>query len=1107
MTQETVEAKETTKGLSLFRTLIFAFSALAAFSCLSIGALTYYMRATGIRTEQYRLLETLRDEKMATISFWYNERSGDMRVMTKRPDVVELCEAHTKGDNSKAKELLPALEIIQEAYSYEAVFIADSKGAPIVSTERDAYALGSLPKREAYLQRVIKEKRIVLSDVWISKIHEKPARFLFAPIFTPGTTEVVGVFGILVDPTVSIHPQFSKSEYLGETGEILLVNGDGLAQSPLKYREDAMSTLVIRAEPARRGAAGEIGIVADKDYRHEPVMAAYGYISEFNWGIVVKQDMAEINMPVVAMAKNVLSATVAILAIALILSLIIARRISLPARRIAGVAKMIGRGDLNMRAPVEGPLEIEQIAMSMNNMLDQLAMTVRVAENMRVIVSAAGRHSNTPDLLAAVLPMLMEVTRSQIGVVYLAGASANRLDQALIHGIDPEGIAKELSISPPDHLLAESLASGKMKVLSGIPLSEYLRIKTQAGTIVPRALLSLPLIQRGTVVGVVGLASLYDYDDDAQQIADGIRTNLAQALELCGAFRESERVRAELDAGNQELTVVNEELRTNSEELQQQSEELRTLAEELDAQRVQVSQSDKLKSEFLSNMSHELRTPLNSVLSLTQLMLEDGLGPDGGENKERLEIIERNGKRLLNLINDILDLSKIEAGRMELYVSSFHVAEQVDAVVGTIRPLADERGLSIKVDVAEMDAMQSDKEKLHQILINLLSNAQKFTKDGEIGVKARQDGASIVFTVWDTGIGISEKDMPHIFNEFRQVDGSTTRQYGGTGLGLAISQRLALALGGRIEIESELGKGTTFTVTLPMMIVAKKTAVERDAELASNVMRKWQPSGQPPRILVVEDNAVARDQIERALKAKGFVVDTAKDGEEGLAKTRAHIPDGMILNLMMPRVDGFQVLDTIRSRPETAHLPVLVLTAKDISAAERASLSHNNVKQLIQKGSLDRSKLVLAVCHLIGMQDEPPAEAPPPRIVRRKGGKVTVLVADDNADNRKTTKALLRGDKTLELFEASNGKEAVELAKAKRPDIILMDIHMPIMGGVEATREIKQDKNLRNTVVIALTASAMIGDKEELLAEGLDDYIAKPVGLSELKAMLRKWIG
>jgi signal transduction histidine kinase/DNA-binding response OmpR family regulator len=1111
MKQGASETRKTAGGTPLFRTLLTAFSVVAALSCVSVGLLTYFVRAAEIRGQEYHLLETLRDEKTASMSAWFAERAGDLSVMVARPDIIDFLESQRGAEPVLSAQVAAALATMQKAYRYEAVFLADREGKILASTEVDAYTPGSLPLREHNLRLALDEKRYVVSDVLISRIHKKPTLFMFMPVRAQGAGDVIGVLGILLNPSVWLYPQFARSKYLGETGEMLLVNREGIAQSPLKHRDGAISSLTLDAEPARRGASGATGIVAVEDYRQEPVMAAYGHIREFNWGIVVKQDMAEINAPVRAMARKLAATSAGVLVVVLVFGLLLCRRISRPALTVAAAAVKIGEGDLSSRAVRGGPAEIQNIAVALNVMAERLALADAVIQGVREVVSSVGKHSNIRDLFADVLPLLMARTRSQLGVVYLVDATGGKMERMLAHGLDASRITKRFTIDPPDHYLAQSLAENQVQVLNTIPEGHEMAICTHAGETSPRALLAIPLVLRDGPLGVIGLASLYDYDSTAQEIADKVRISLAQAVELCGAFEASETMRIELDEGNQELTASNAELQSKSEELEHQADELRTLADELEAQKTQVSQADRLKSEFLSNMSHELRTPLNSVLSLSQLMLENGEGTAGGEDKERLEIIERNGRRLLNLINDILDLSKIESGKMELFVSSFPAREPIHAVVASIRPLVNEKGLSVTVEAAEMDDMRSDKDKLQQILLNLLSNAQKFTEKGEIRVTVRQSGESAVFSVRDTGHGISKDDLPHIFDEFRQVDGSTTRQHGGTGLGLAICQRLTALLGGEIDVQSEVGKGTTVTFTLPLVIRGERKGPREDATAQVHDVQEWQAGSEPPRILLVEDNNVAIDQVTRALKVAGFIVDVAKNGEEGLSRTREIIPDGVILDLMMPKIDGFQVLEVIRSKPETARLPVLVLTAKDLTAAERARLSHNNVQQLIQKGDLDRAALVSAVRRLVGMQEAPVTEkAPPaepaPRVVRQEGGKVTVLVVDDSADNLTTTKSIL-GGMNLEILEAMNGKEAVTLAGSRRPDVILMDIQMPVMSGIEATQRIKQDESLRNIVIIALTASAMMGDREEILAAGCDDYLSKPVEPRKLKAMLEKWIG
>ena len=351
MKPETIKAKEKTTGVSLFRTLVVSFSLVAALSCVLIGLLSYYLRADGMRTEQYRLLETIRDENVQGMSTWFSERTGDLSVMVSRPDIVRFCQTHASDEANAHQEVLTALVTLRSAYRYEAVFLADAKGRTFASTETEFIAPGSLPLREAAVQTAIREKRNVVSDVLISKIHSKPTLFLFTPVFSPKTTEVIGVLGILLDPSLAIYPQYAQSQHLGQTGEILLVNRDGLVQSPLKHREGAIASVAIHAKPAGRGAAGEFGIIATEDYRAEHVMAAYGHITEFDWGIVVKQDMVEINAPVESMARSVMSASAGALFLALIAGFIIARGISLSARHIAEAAVLIGEGDSNVRVP------------------------------------------------------------------------------------------------------------------------------------------------------------------------------------------------------------------------------------------------------------------------------------------------------------------------------------------------------------------------------------------------------------------------------------------------------------------------------------------------------------------------------------------------------------------------------------------------------------------------------------------------------------------------------------------------------------------------------------------------------------------------------------
>jgi signal transduction histidine kinase/DNA-binding response OmpR family regulator len=1102
-----VEDKENLLGFSLFRTLVTCFSLVAVLSCLSIGLLTYRMRATYIRNEQNKLLEALRDEKIAALSNWFEERNGDMAVMVSRPDIVGFCAGHAINAEVFQQKIVTVLETIKATHRSEAVVLADANGQVIAGTEGITYVAGRLPKREAALREAIQKNRMIVSDVLISRVHRKPVFFVFTPIRSPGTNEVIGVLGTLQDPSLCLYPLFVNSQQLGKTGEILLVNTSGLVQSPLKFRDGAISKMTIQAMPARRGAAGQFGILAGDDYRSESVMAAYGYIKEFNWGIVVKRDMDEINTPVSAMARNVVGTSAGVLLVALIFGVVVARQISRPIRRMDAAVRQFASGELAARCPVAGAAEIVALGTAFNEMAATLSSQIEIrrsyAELSELMVAAGSIKAFSSQLLLK----LVELSAAHLGAFYLRSENGDAFEQVASVGLSGDA-PQSFCAKGYEGELGQAIATGRLSHVRDISAETVFTFRTTGGTAVPREILTLPLLVGRRVEAVISLASLGAFPDTFSQILDLAKIEMGTALSNLLASEKTEHLAEELGKNNAELQA-------QAVEMEQQTEELRKQAFELQAQQMQLEASNQLKSEFLSNMSHELRTPLNSVLSLSQLMLSNGIGAAGGDDKERIEIIERNGRHLLNLINDILDLSKIEAGRMDLFVSSFSIAEPVNAVVEAMRPLADEKGLPIRVELAEMDDLQTDQDKLRQILLNLMSNANKFTAKGEIGVEARQVDRSLVLSVWDTGVGIPEHALSHIFEEFRQADGSTTRQYGGTGLGLAISRRLAALLGGTIEVESEPGKGSTFTLRLPMCLESQEAIVEQKPADNDRGGQKWQAGTAPPRILLVEDHQVAREQITSLLTAAGFVVSVATNGEEGLAKTRDHVPDGMILDLMMPKVDGFQVLEAIRSTPATKKLPVLILTAKDLTAAERASLSYNNVQQLIQKGSLDRTQLVSAIRRLIGMKELPakkktPVEKSTPRMVPRKDGMLSILIVDDHADNLTTTRSLLLAvlhSRPLKIFEARNGKEAVAMAKAECPDLILMDIQMPVMGGKEATQLIKQEKTLRNTVVIALTASAMAGERETILAAGCDDYLSKPVELNTLDAMIRKWSG
>jgi CheY-like chemotaxis protein/anti-sigma regulatory factor (Ser/Thr protein kinase) len=401
--------------------------------------------------------------------------------------------------------------------------------------------------------------------------------------------------------------------------------------------------------------------------------------------------------------------------------------------------------------------------------------------------------------------------------------------------------------------------------------------------------------------------------------------------------------------------------------------------------------------------------------------------------------------------------------------------------------------------------MTSDFGKCRHILQNLLANAVKFTDQGEVTIRADSDQENIRISVIDSGIGIPADQLPYIFDEFRQVDNSISRKYGGTGLGLAIARKYASLLQGRIEVESTLGKGSIFTLIVPLRI-ERRSSRSGDEEPKAYEGRPAKPVSitvSPRRglsILLVEDNEAAVIQMTDILSEQGYDVRVARNGREALESIDQALPSAMILDLMMPEVDGFQVLEAIRQIEKTAHVPVLILTAKHITPEELSFLEGNHIHQFLQKGDINRKELLKAVAEMITPSPKESKEDPRELKQVLRSGKPVILVVEDNADNMKTVLALL-GDKGI-ILEAYDGPEALDLAQKHRPDLILLDIALPRMDGFTVLERIREDETLKHIPVIALTASAMKGDREEILARGFDGYLSKPLDLELLEKTL-----
>jgi signal transduction histidine kinase/CheY-like chemotaxis protein len=482
------------------------------------------------------------------------------------------------------------------------------------------------------------------------------------------------------------------------------------------------------------------------------------------------------------------------------------------------------------------------------------------------------------------------------------------------------------------------------------------------------------------------------------------------------------------------------------------------LFEEIQDKSRQLEAANRHKSQFLASMSHELRTPLNAIIGLTEMMVSNAARFGTEKAAEPLRRVHRAGTHLLGLINQVLDLSKIEAGKLELNPTVVDLAPLIDEVVGTARQLAEQNKNRLVVEAHDnLGSLMVDPMRLQQILLNLLSNACKFTKAGQVTLRVRKiiDGQSrIEFAVADTGIGMTAEQQAKLFEEFSQAESSTAQRYGGTGLGLAITRKLARMMGGDVAVNSEAGNGSVFTVRLPG---GHATGPSKES-----------PTQGGDCVLVVDDDATARELIAEHLKAEGLLVVTAASGLEGLKLAKHLRPIAITLDVMMPDLDGWSVLAALRQDSELADIPVIMVTILD---EQRRAASLGAAGYLTKP--IDRERLR----RMMG-RFRTPARA------------TRVLLVEDDADQRERLRAWLEGQHWL-VHEAANGREALACLQADRPDVILLDLMMPEMDGFAVVAALQKEPRWRDVPVIVVTARDLDAQDRARLNSGVQSVLVK----------------
>ena len=782
------------------------------------------------------------------------------------------------------------------------------------------------------------------------------------------------------------------------------------------------------------------------------------------------------------------------------ISFILRKAIMTPLRELLTAINAFQQGKLGARSEYVSRNEFGALSDSFNFMAETLQWEMQDKDKVAQVSASLLEHDELRPFCQELLKTLLQHTGAQVGAVYLLNGQKNDYEHFESIGLKAGARAAWMA-SDLEGEFGAVIATRQIQRLTNIPADTRFISSTVSGDFLPKEIMTIPVINGSKVIAVISLTSICNFPDVAVRLINNIFKELTARLNSVLATQQ-------IIEFSQMLQNTNLELDMQAKELAMQKDELTEQNIELELQKRLLDEASQLKSSFLSNMSHELRTPLNSVISLASVLNRRLRGAIPEEEYSYLGVIERNGKHLLSIINDILDLSRIEAGKEEISLSLFNIQQVVAEVVEMIEPQAQEKGIALLSHVtSDLPNISSDMSKCRHILQNIVANSVKFTKEGKVEIKATRTDDEIHIAVTDTGIGIAADQLHYIFDEFRQGDETTSRQQGGTGLGLAIAQKYAKLVGGSIAVVSRPGKGSTFTLRLPLVNDQSKTDTETEflefGDVAKSPEQSIWSMHQGKRILLVEDSEPAIIQMKDILTEQGYQIQVARSGKMALENIEKILPDGIILDLMIPEMDGFQILKTIRSVENTSQIPVLILTAKQISKEELKFLKGNHIFQLIQKGAIGKTELLAAVGNMVLLKESEPKKLPLGRFAwSQTSERPVILVVEDNLDNMTTVKALLK--QKYDIIEAADGQAGLEQAKQHRPSLILLDISLPVMDGFQVFRELRKEETLRQIPVIALTARVMVGNKDEILALGFDGYVSKPIDEEFLEEAIRR---
>ncbi len=757
--------------------------------------------------------------------------------------------------------------------------------------------------------------------------------------------------------------------------------------------------------------------------------------------------------------------------------LLVIRHMNYRLAHLAEVARSLEQGDYTARAEIVASDAIGLLARIINAMAEKIQSAIReleiqhndlerskkmLAEKNAVLEQEFKRQESFGQYLGSLnavdvnsvadrtITYMMKEADLQLGIFYLCDQHTKNLTPIAQRGIDRHALINMVSQNLQNGFPGQVMDQRSWLSIKKIDRDALPTVQLGFAQASVQTVLGIPVIFQEEVLGVIVLAALRHIEDSTQRMLESAVDAVGNALNSAISYNTVQRQALQLEQVNKDLV-----------------------------------EADRLRSEFVANMSHELRTPLNSVIGFSSLLQKNRQGSLTASDLNYAEKINRNGKHLLNLINDILDLSKIEAGRMDVSLKAVRVESVVGEVVDMLKPQADEKGIRLVIEApAKTPVIKADIEKLKRVLINLVGNAIKFTNRGHVKVRLLvNQHQQIQIEVRDTGIGIPKDKLEIIFQPFRQVDSSTTREYGGTGLGLTITRSITELMQGSIAVSSELGRGTTFTVTLPIDQVDQESKPTAKGETDDSAIQeltvahfknqKQKLNGQL-KVLVVDDDPDARELLTSHLEFLGAKAISCENGEQALKLASDQQFDLITLDIMMPGLDGWEVLKLLKENAKTTDIPVVIIS---IAADKHRAVVLGAMDALTKPISNDELESLLH------------------RHVRSRSIQ-NVLIVEDDADSYRLLLSLLQ-NKVSQIRTASDGRHALEVLQEFTPDLIFVDLATPNKKHLAFLRALRQDRRLLHLPVVVMSGSALVPSERDELKRQASAIITKDASLEQ----------